>query len=163
MGTAVTKNQALLIKRMANEVVLLFDGDGAGAKATFACANELAEIGITPKIVRLEENLDPDEYILKYGKDKFINKLNNPITVMDFKLDYLRKDKNLNDSNETALYVSQILEELNNIDDDILREITLKKLSKDSNLDVEFLREKLNLEHKPKKVEKKMQKRKLQI
>ncbi len=163
MGTAVTKNQALLIKRMANEVVLLFDGDGAGAKATFACANELAEIGITPKIVRLEENLDPDEYILKYGKDKFINKLNNPITVMDFKLDYLRKDKNLNDSNETALYVSQILEELNNIDDDILREITLKKLSKDSNLDVKFLREKLNLEHKPKKVEKKIEKKKVSL
>lgn len=158
MGTAVTKNQALLIKRMANEVILLFDGDSAGAKATFACANELSEIGIIPKIVRLEENLDPDEYILKYGKEKFLNKLNNPITVMDFKLEYLRKNKNLNDSNETALYVNQVLNELNSITDDVLREITLTKLSKDSNLDIDFLRTKLNLEKKPKKIEIKIEK-----
>lgn len=151
MGTAVTKNQALLIKRMANEVILLFDGDKAGAKATFACANELSNIGIIPKIVRLEENLDPDEYILKYGKDKFLNKLKNPITVMDFKLDYLRKDKNLNDSNETAQYVNQVLAELNNISDDVLKEITLTKLSKDSSLDIDFLRSKLDLEKKVKK------------
>lgn len=155
MGTAVTKNQALLIKRMANEVVLLFDGDRAGAKATFACANELLEIGINPKIVRLEENLDPDEYILKYGKDKFIDKIKNPITVMDFKLDYLKKDKNLNDSNETALYVNEILSELNSIDDDVLKEITLTKLSKDSSLNIDFLRSKLNLQKTPKKIEKK--------
>lgn len=158
MGTAVTKKQALLIKRMANEVILLFDGDSAGAKATFACANELSEIGIIPKIVRLEENLDPDEYILKYGKEKFLNKLNNPITVMDFKLEYLRKNKNLNDSNETALYVNQVLNELNSITDDVLREITLTKLSKDSNLDIDFLRTKLNLEKKSNKKEIKIEK-----
>ena len=154
MGTAVTKNQALLIKRMANEVILLFDGDRAGDKATFSCAKELSNIGINPKIVRLEENLDPDEYILKYGKDKFLEKLKNPITVMDFKLDYLKKDKNLNDSNETAVYVNEILNELNTISDDVLREITLAKLSKDSALDIDFLRSKLNLEKKPKKIEK---------
>lgn len=163
MGTAVTKNQALLIKRMANEVILLFDGDRAGAKATFACANELLAIGINPKIVRLEENLDPDEYILKYGKDKFLNKIKNPITVMDFKLDYLKKDKNLNDSNETASYVNEILNELNNIEDDVLREITLTKLSKDSALDVDFLRSKLNVVTKVKKVEKKVEPKKVKL
>lgn len=157
MGTAVTKNQALLIKRMANEVILLFDGDKAGAKATFACANELLKIGVNPKIVRLEEELDPDEYILKYGKDKFISKLKKTITVIDFKLEFLKKDKNLNDSNETASYVNDILKELSSIEDDVLREITLTKLSKDSSLDIDFLRSKLNLEAKVKKIEKKIE------
>lgn len=160
MGTAVTKNQALLIKRMAKEVILLFDGDSAGAKATFSCAEELERIGVIPKVVRLEENLDPDEYILKYGKEKFLNKLKNPINIMDFKIEYLRSKRNLNDSRETASYVNDVLEQLNNIDDDVLREITLNKLSKDSNLDIDFLREKLKV--KPvKKVEvKKAEKKK---
>ena len=145
MGTAITKNQALLIKRMAKDVVLLFDGDSAGAKATIAATTELEHIGIIPHIVRLEENLDPDEYILKYGKDKFFDKLNNPMNVMDFKIDYLKKNRNLNDSRDVAKYVNDILKELNNIDDDILREVTLKKLSKDSNLDIEFLKSKLDI------------------
>ena len=160
MGTAVTKNQALLIKRMAKEVILLFDGDNAGAKATFSCAEELEKIGVIPKVVRLEENLDPDEYILKYGKEKFLNKLKNPINIMDFKLEYLRSKRNLNDSKDTATYVNEVLEHLNNIEDEVLREITLNKLSKDSNLDVDFLREKLKAKPVKKTENKKEEKKK---
>jgi len=144
MGTAVTKNQALIIKRMAKEVILLFDGDSAGAKATMACATELEKIGIVPKIVRLEDNLDPDEYIIKYGKGRFLTKLKNPMNIMDFKLEYLKEKRNLNNSLDAAKYVNDVLEHLNSIDDDVLKEITLNKLSKDSSLDVDFLRGKLS-------------------
>lgn len=150
MGTAVTKNQALLIKRMAKEVILLFDGDEAGAKATMACSLELAKIDIVPKVVRLEDNLDPDEYILRYGKDRFLEKLNNPIDIMEFKLNYLKKNRNLNNSEDTAKYVNEVLSELEAIDDDVLREITLNKLSKDASLDMDFLRSKLKTTEKPK-------------
>jgi len=145
MGTAVTKNQALLIKRMAKEVILLFDGDEAGAKATMSCATELEKIGIVPKVVRLDENLDPDEYILKYGEERFLTKLKNPTNIMDFKLSYLKTKKNLNNSADIAKYVNEVLEHLNNIEDDVLREITLTKLSKDSNLEIDFLRNKLEM------------------
>ncbi len=143
MGTAVTKNQALLIKKMAKDVILCFDGDEAGAKATFACAELFNEIGINPKIVRLEENLDPDEYILKYGKDKFVAKIDNPVNIMDFKLSYLKRNKDFKNPNDVADYVNKIINDLNNIDDDVLRELTLKKVSNESNLDIDFLRSKL--------------------
>jgi DNA primase len=148
MGTAVTKIQANLIKRMANNIVLLFDGDDAGAKATMRSIDELLSIGVTPKVVRLEDNLDPDEYINKYGKDAFINKINNPINIMDFKLNYLKKDKNLSSDVEKAKYVNDILKELQNINDDVLIELTLKKLSLESGLDIEFLKSKLVKEEK---------------
>lgn len=162
MGTAVTKNQALLIKRMAKEVILLFDGDEAGAKATMACSIELEKIGVIPKVVRLEDNLDPDEYILKNGKDKFLEKLNNPINIMDFKLDYLKKKRNLNNSIDTAKYVNDVLAQLETIEDEVLREITLNKLSKDSSLDIDFLRSKLNSTVKVKpKIENKEKKKTL--
>ena len=143
MGTAVTKNQALLIKKMAKEVILLFDGDEAGAHATMACSNELERIGVIPKAVRLKENLDPDEYIRKYGKDAFLKELENPINIMDFKLDYLKKNRNLDNANDVSNYVTDVLDELNKIDDDILREVTIKKVCKESGLDEEFLRSKL--------------------
>ena len=143
MGTAVTKNQALLIKKMARDVVLCFDGDQAGAKATMACAELFNDIGVNVKVVRLEENLDPDEYILKYGKEKFVSKIDNPINVMDFKLSHLKNNKDFNNPNDVADYVNKVIEDLNKIDDDVLRELTLKKVSNESSLDIDFLRSKL--------------------
>ena len=143
MGTAVTKFQANLIKRMANNIILLFDGDSAGAKATMRSIDEFIELNVTPKVVRLDSDLDPDDYIKKYGKEAFLDKLNNPISIMDFKLNYLKKGKNLTSDVEKANYVNDIIKELENINDDILIELTLKKLSLESGLDIEFLRSKI--------------------
>ena len=140
MGTAVTKENASNIKRMAKEVILCFDGDSAGSKATFACINELNKIGVIPKIVRLPNDLDPDDYIKKYGKEAFISMLDNPINVMDFKLRYLKEGKDLTSSIDMASYVNQIISELNNLDDDVLREITIKKISEEASLDEDFIR-----------------------
>ncbi len=144
MGTAFTKEHALLVKRLAKDVIICFDGDGAGEKATLACGNELETLGITPKIIRLEDSLDPDEYIKKYGKERFLEKIDNPISFMDFKLSFYKNDKNLNNNNDIAKYVNTMINELAKIDDDILKELTLKKLSLESKLDIEFLRNSLN-------------------
>lgn len=154
MGTAVTKEQANLIRRMAKNVILCFDGDSAGAHATLACSDELLSFGVTPKIVRLEEDLDPDDYIKKYGKERFLKKLENPINVMDFKLSYLKKNKDLTSSVDMANYVNRIIMELSKIDDEVLKEISLKKISEESNLDIDFLKERLKgvkKEEQPKK------------
>lgn len=143
MGTAVTKNQATLIKKMARDVILCFDGDQAGAKATMACCELFNELGVVPKIVRLNDNLDPDEYIQRFGKEKFIDKINHPINMIDFKLEYLKNNKDFNDPNDVANYVNKVIDDLNNINDDVLREVTLKKVSMESGLEMDFLRSKL--------------------
>ena len=144
MGTAFTREHVMLIRKLARDVILCFDGDSAGAKATEACIDLLLQYNITPKVVRLPENLDPDEYILKYGKDSFIGMLENPINIMDFKLSYLKENKDLTSSVDMSSYVNSVIVELRKIDDDILREISLKKVSDESNLDIDFLREKLD-------------------
>ena len=143
MGTAITKEQALLIKRLAPNVILLFDGDKAGLKATISCIKELSQIGVTPSIVRLEDNLDPDEYIQKNGKDSFLAKINNPMNIMDFKLMQYKENVNLESSVEKADYVKKVLTDLSKIDDEILREVTLQKISVDSSLSVDFLKQQL--------------------
>lgn len=143
MGTAVTKNQALLIKKIAKDVILCFDGDTAGAKATLACSNELNSIGVIPKIVRLEDNLDPDDYIRKNGKEQFLQKLDNPINIMDFKIAYYKGNQNLTDNEQMAKYLNTIVNELSKINDDILKELTLKKISEEAKIDITILRNKL--------------------
>lgn len=143
MGTAITKEHAHLLKRLAPNIILLFDGDAAGEKATISCIEELNKIDVIPKVVRLEEGLDPDDYIKRYGKEKFLKKLNSPIDVMEFKMNYLKSNKNLDDSVDLADYINECLKDLEKIDDDILKEITLKKLSETSSLDINLLRSKL--------------------
>ncbi|MBQ9011804.1 MAG: DNA primase [Bacilli bacterium] len=153
MGTAVTADQANLIKRLGKDVILCFDGDAAGAKATMSCADELMKIGVTPTVIRLEDNLDPDEYIQKYGKE-FQRRIDNPMSIMDFKLNYLKANKNLNNTVDEANYISEAIKEIEKIDDEILREVTIKKLVTQTNIDENLIRGKLNIKPKEKVIKK---------
>ena len=71
---------------------------------------------------------------------------------MEFKMNYLKNNKNLDDSVDLADYINECLKDLEKIDDDILREITLKKLSETSSLDIELLRSKLTKKEIPKNI-----------
>lgn len=143
MGTAVTKEQAMILKKMAKNIILCFDGDAAGEKATVSCIEELSKINVVPKIVRLENELDPDDYIITNGKEAFLNKINNPINIIDFKFMYFKSKLDLNNSVDMANYVNNIIIELNTINDEVLREISIKKVCLETNLDEDFIRSKL--------------------
>ena len=134
MGTAITKEQARLLKKLSTNIILCFDGDTAGNKATLSCSNELTDIGIYPKIIRLPSPLDPDEFLSKYGKEKFDEYLENPKSLLDYKIDYYRSITNFNNSEEISNYIKNVLSELNLVEDKIVKEIILKKLSDETNI-----------------------------
>ncbi len=77
MGTAMTKEHINLLTKLTKNIVLFFDGDEAGIKALKRSTSMLAESRIIPNAVILPDNLDPDEYIAKYGKDKFNDYISN--------------------------------------------------------------------------------------
>jgi DNA primase len=143
LGTAFGKEQAMLVRKLSDNVILCFDGDDAGLKATKGAIVELNKLGITPKIVRLENNSDPDEYILKNGGQAFINKIDNPMNIMEFKESLLKKEYNLNNTEELANYINKMIGEIDNIDDDILREVSINKLSEETKVDINLLKSKL--------------------
>lgn len=136
MGTAVTNEQANLLKRLSTNIFLCFDGDSAGNMATMSCANELTKVGITPKVIRLPENLDPDEYIKKYGSDNFNDYLDNPKSLIDYKMDYYKNNTNFNDSIEVSKYIKDVVSEIDEITDPVVREIIIKKLSDETDVSV---------------------------
>lgn len=143
LGTAFGHEQAMLIRKLASEVILMYDGDDAGLKGTKITIEELEKLGIEPKIVRLEDNMDPDEYILTKGKDTFINKISNPMNIMEFKASLLKANTNLNNSEELAKYANNMITEISKIDDDVLKEISINKLSDEVKLDVNFIKDKI--------------------
>ena len=154
MGTAFTKQHAILLRKMTNNIILCFDGDEAGEEATTSAIEVLKEIDITPKVVRLEENLDPDEYILKYGEASFKNKLENPESSIEFLMKLHKSNKNLKDINDISKYIEESLNELINTNDTILIELTLRKISTEFNIDYNTLKEKFDNLSKAKNKEK---------
>ena len=144
MGTALTKQNATLLKKMANNIILCFDGDKAGEEATISAITILKEIDVVPKIVRLEENLDPDEYILKYGIEKFKNKIDNPQNTIEFLMNIHKGNKNLTDIEDITKYINESLNDLLQVEDPILVDLTIKKLSTEYKVDYELLKNKYN-------------------
>lgn len=140
MGTAITKDHVSLIMKLSKNVVLLFDGDKAGEKATISAVDEFSKVNIDPKIIRLEDNLDPDDYIIKKGKDAFLMHLNNPISKLDFVLNIKKSKIDFKDYNEISNYIKDAAKEISKIDDKIVYELTIKRLSKETNVDVDTIK-----------------------
>ena len=150
LGTAFGKEQAMLIRKLSDNAILCFDGDEAGLKATKGAISELNRLGIIPKIIRLENNSDPDEYILTNGGQAFINKINNPMNIIEFKESLLKKEYNLNNTEELASYINKMISEIDTMDDEILREVSINKLSEETKVDVKLLKSKLTKKQKVK-------------
>ena len=159
MGTAVTKHQLNLIQKLAPNITLMFDGDKAGEKATNAFIELANGNDSNIKVVRLEDNLDPDEYILTKGKDKMIYNLSHAQRVYDYKLSSYKENIDFNDSKEVSNYINVMIKEFEKIDDDIVREIEIKKLSESTNVSYDLIKSKLKekekkviITHKPKNI-----------
>lgn len=142
MGTALTKDHKNIIRNMTNNVVLCFDGDAAGEKATVSAIELLEDSGVNIKIVRLPDNMDPDEYILKNGKDSFLAQINSGINLIDYKMELLKKNKNFGNIKDVSSYINSALKELINEKDDIVVELNLKKISDNFNIDYETIKDK---------------------
>ena len=148
MGTALTKEHITLLKKLNAKIILMFDNDEAGLKGTIAIGEELIKNNLAVEVVRLSEEKDPDSYILRFGPEKFKELLKKPQSFFEFKLQYLRSNKDLNKSKDLANYINGVIEELNKSDDDILKEVTINKLCSDYNLDKEVLLKKLTKKDK---------------
>ena len=130
MGTALTRDHIKEIKRLSNNIILCFDGDEAGVKATITSGELFKSEGIEVKVISLPGEDDPDTYILKNGKDAFLSLINNAIYYSDFKIKNLSRNRNFASSEEKANYIHEVLEEASKINDTIRTEIILKDLAK---------------------------------
>ena len=144
MGTALTNEQTSLLKKLSNNVYLCLDGDNPGQKAMLSIGEQLEKSGLTVKIIGLTNNEDPDTYILKYGKEKFEELIDEAISFSDFKLQSLKKGVNFSSDLELSNYVNSVIREASNINDEIRREIILKKLALETNLSYNTLEKRLS-------------------
>lgn len=143
MGTALSNEQAALIKKLSNTIYLCYDGDDAGAKATLSSGDEFSKMGCTVLVIPLTDKLDPDDYIIKYGEEAFKNLIDNAIPYNEYKIKVMKKTYNLNNVDDKTTYVNKVLLEISKEPDEIKREIMLKNLAKDTDIWYNTLEKKL--------------------
>ena len=131
MGTALTEEQINLLKRLSNNIILCLDGDNPGVEATLKIGDHLIKNGIEPKVIPLPNPEDPDSFILKNGKDRFINLVENALNFSDFKINKLKEKVNFKSDEETSNYINSVIEETAKLNDEIRQEVILKRLAKE--------------------------------
>ena len=162
MGTALTKDHRNILKNMANNIILCFDGDAAGEKATISAIELLEDTGINIKVVRLPNGMDPDEYIIKEGRESFLYQIESASNLIDYKMELLKKNKDFGNIKDISSYINSVISELVNEKDDIVIELNLKKIATSFNVDYNTLLDKYNgLKNKNKTVTKEVKPRKV--
>ena len=144
MGTALTEENISLLKKLSLNVYLCLDGDKPGQDADLHNGELLEKAGINVKGVRLSNDEDPDSFILKYGKEKFVSLVESAMNYSDYKIESLKNNVDFDSDLELSKYVNNVLKEVSKIDDEIRCENILKKLAKETDLSYNTLEKKFN-------------------
>ena len=129
LGTAVTGEQARLVSKYAKKVVLAYDTDEAGKRATGKAAELFGEVGIEVKVLSMNGAKDPDEYIQKFGREKLQNQLVKPKGYIDNKLDSIYEKYDINDAEEKVKAINESCYELSLVNSEVKREVYGVKLA----------------------------------
>jgi DNA primase len=154
MGTSLTQDQARLIKRYTDTVLISYDGDGAGQKANIRGLDILQGEGINVKVVPLPEGLDPDEVIKQRGAEAYQQCLDNAMPLIDFKLLYLKRGFDLTKPEEKRKYVSDAIKIIRTSDNAAEQEDLLKELRDQTGITFEALNRELLSKPREQEVEK---------
>lgn len=127
MGTSLTKDQARLIKRYTENVLISYDGDFAGQKADLRGLEILKSENLTVKVVPMPEGLDPDD-VVKQGSDAYQKCLDAAMPLIDYKLHSLERKYDLSRTEDKRKFVSSALQVVRTEPSESVREELLKKL-----------------------------------
>ncbi len=140
LGTALTPLHARMIKNICNNVIVSLDGDFAGQKATIRTIDTLVSEGLNVRAIKIPENLDPDEYIKKYGKQEYQKLLDNAVDFVEFKIMNKLEQFDLNKVDEKAKFVKSAIDIVNELNTNSEKQVYLDVIKKLSGVPTDVLR-----------------------
>ncbi|MDD3401616.1 MAG: DNA primase [Eubacteriales bacterium] len=139
LGTALTQQQARLLKRYVEVVYIAYDGDAAGQNATIRGMDILSGEGLTVRIISFPDNLDPDEYVQIYGKEGFDRLKQNALSLNEFKIESMATGLDLGNENEREKYAKLACAYIGKLQP-VEQERYYKLLAKKTGYDIESLK-----------------------
>lgn len=144
LGTALTDNQGRLLRKNAEQVILGYDADGAGQNAIVRGMDILKSMGVDIRVLQINGAKDPDEFVVKYGADRFKKYMDNAISVVEYKVKTFLKNLNLDNTNDKIKFLNQIAKTLSDVDNTMEREVYVDKISQTYNISKEAIYAEIN-------------------
>ena len=135
LGTALTSQQARLIKRYADNVIISYDSDGPGTKASLRAIDILVEAGLSVKVLDLKDAKDPDEYVRKYGTDEYRNAMKDAVPRIKFKIDNLKSYFDLSKDQDNIKFAQEAVNIIKQLKSPVEIDYYIKYLSEIVQLD----------------------------
>ena len=140
LGTALTDGQGSLIKRYADTVIISYDSDEAGIKATLRAIEILNKLDINVKVLNLKECKDPDEFIRKYGVLEFEKEIQNSTHYIKYKIDNLKRNFNIQKDEERVKFAKEASKIIKEIKSPVEVDYYTKYLSEQIDISVESIK-----------------------
>ncbi len=164
LGTALTEAQGRLLRRSCEKVIIGYDADGAGQAAILRGLEILYNLGCDIRILQIQGAKDPDEYVIKYGPEKFQKCMDQAISLVEFKVKMLKKDLNLDVVNDKIKFLNEVAKILSKVENSIEREVYVDKISLEYKISKDAIYAEINkLLYANNRAEQRLEKKSIQI
>ena len=148
LGTSLTEEHAVLLSRYTENVVLIYDGDEAGQRAAQRAIPMLEKAGLSIKVLQLKDAKDPDEYLKKFGADKFQLLLNDSSNRVEYQLNAIRKKYDLGLDDQRVKFIEEAAEFVGTLTNAVQREIYGNRVAEAAGISFEALKIEVNKAYK---------------
>jgi DNA primase len=139
LGTALTLEQAKLLKRYCKNIFICYDSDAAGQSATLRGLDILAQVGCEVKIITIPSGKDPDEFIKNFGVDEFKKLIDIALPVSEYRIQMTRNGKNLKDAKQKSIFVNESAKILSSLENEIEIQAYASKISDETGIDIKTI------------------------
>jgi len=139
LGTAMTDAQGRLLRRSSEQVIIGYDSDGAGQAATMRGLEILQSMGCDIRILQIEGAKDPDEFVVKYGPERFQKQVEKSISLVEYKVKVLKNTLNIEHPNDKIKFLKEIAKVLSKINNEIEREVYAEKIASEYQISKEAI------------------------
>ena len=144
LGTSLTEEQAALMARYAEQVILIYDGDKAGQNATQRAIPILEKAGLQVKVLQLKDAKDPDEFLKKFGADKFKLLLEGSSNRVEYQLNAIARKYDIREDDQRVKFINEAAEYISTLSNAVQREVYGHRVAEAAKISYDALKLEVN-------------------
>ena len=144
LGTSLTEEQAALLTRYTDQIVLIYDGDKAGQNATARAIPILEKAGLQVKVLQIKDAKDPDEFLRKFGADRFKLLLEESSNRVEYQLGAIRRKYDLLEDDQRVKFIAEAAEFLSTLGSAVQREVYGHRAADDAKISYDAMKLEIN-------------------
>ena len=144
LGTSLTEEQAALMTRYTDQVILIYDGDKAGQNATQRAIPILEKAGLQVKVLQIRDAKDPDEFLKKFGADRFKLLLEGSANRVEYQLGAIRSKYDLREDDQRVKFIAEAAEFLSTLGSPVQREVYGHRAAEDAKISYDAMKLEVN-------------------